>query len=215
VHREDQAIITRVRQNDEAAIGQLRKWIALCASPFRARLASEWEDLLEDIFLEVLEALDGFDGDEAKLKPFICRIASRTCIDWFRKKKRRVMLNLDELLEMLESRRDSSGGETRGPASQRDANKLAEAIQINVEAQIARKEILIVCLRIMNGMTQVCRETWGMILAGENYEAASEVLGVTKEALRKRAFDCRKRLKEELEERNIHIEVTVGELFRL
>ena len=79
----------------------LRDWIAGASGSFRRRLDFEWEDLQQELLIEVIEELDGgrYEGT-GPLRGFVSRSVAHSCIDRIRYRNRWRL----EPVEVLEQR---------------------------------------------------------------------------------------------------------------
>lgn len=96
---DEQELISRAGRGDEAAFEQLVKSYEkpiynLCLRMCRDR--DEAFDLSQESFLKAWHAISSFHG-ESKFQTWLLRIASNTCIDFLRKKKRRNTISMTEL----------------------------------------------------------------------------------------------------------------------
>jgi RNA polymerase sigma-70 factor (ECF subfamily) len=105
-------VIDDARRRDPDAIVAIYRTFS---SPVYAYLMRQtrnpaWaEDLTGEVFLEVLGAIDRFDGSADGLKAWVFRIARNTLIDHFRKESRRRHESIDaapELVDVAELRID-------------------------------------------------------------------------------------------------------------
>src|SRR5205085_1653053 len=82
---EDQEIITRFLRHESEAAHVIEGWIARAASPFRQRLGLQWEDVLQEVSLEVTRLLErGSFRGESSLKTYLWRIVNHACINQLR-----------------------------------------------------------------------------------------------------------------------------------
>ena len=82
----DQDIMARFLRRESEAVKVIEGWIARAASPFRQRLAAQWEDVLQEVCLEVTRLFErGAFRGEASLKTYLCceawPVRGRTCAD--------------------------------------------------------------------------------------------------------------------------------------
>jgi len=169
--RQDEAqLIARFVAGDPPAVGQIDGWIQQAAWPFRARLASTWEDLLQDVRLEVTRLLRErrFRG-ESSLKTYLWRVTSNACVDRVRSGRRVLWEELDAVDQAPE-----------GPRREADERVLGG------EA----RDLL---MRVLAEMSQECIDLWRMIVEGYSYRQMSRLTGVSEGALRVRVLRCRRR----------------------
>jgi RNA polymerase sigma-70 factor (ECF subfamily) len=170
VSSDDKQLITRFLEGESEAMKIIDSWIARAAWPFQRRLASEWEDVLQDIRLEVARLLRrGEFRGEASLKTYLWRVAGNACINQIRAQSKRDWVNLEDVAERSL------------PDESMPAN------------QLLKKESGEMLLRVLEKMPEECRQMWGMILAGLSYQEMSRQLGVSEGTLRVRVLRCRKR----------------------
>jgi RNA polymerase sigma-70 factor (ECF subfamily) len=170
VVEDDQEIIARFLRHEAEPARVIEGWIARAASPFRRRLGSNWEDLLQEVTLEIARLLEqkSFRG-EARLKTYIWRVTTHACLKQIRVQNRAQWLDLDAIVEQ------------GGPPEHSPLNKLLE------------KESVSLLLRVMEGATDECRGLWRLILAGLSYQEISRQMEASEGALRVKALRCRKR----------------------
>ena len=70
---------------DGDAVREVDGWIAQAAWSYRQRLSNEWDDILQEIRLELTRLLSrgSFRGDSS-LKTYLWRVVNHTCIDRLR-----------------------------------------------------------------------------------------------------------------------------------
>ena len=169
MQRDDAQLIDRYLEGDSEAVEQLDRWIKAAARSYFARLSHTWDDLLQELRLEVFRVLQErrFRGG-SKLKTYVWRIVSHTCLDNIRAQRRRVMVDVDESPEILHMARQAATSKTE------------------------RREIVDLALRVLEKVPEHCREIWRLIVDGYSYAEMSQRLGVSENALRVRALRCRK-----------------------
>jgi RNA polymerase sigma-70 factor, ECF subfamily len=167
---EDAQLVDRYLQGESGAYGTVEGWIASAARPFRRRLGQRWDDVLQDVRLEVTRLLNQqtFRG-ESSLKTYLWRVVCHTCLDRLRAQSRWHWTEIDGLPEWE-----------------------AEAVLTDPEPGLAQesKDLL---LRVLEQVSGECRRLWAMILDGLSYREMSERTGVSEGALRVRVLRCRKR----------------------
>jgi len=144
-------------------------WITGAAGPFRRRLAVDWQDLLQEVRLEVLRLLrrSSWRG-EARLKTYVWRVTGHTCLDALRRRRRRPEAEPAGLELELRSR---------------DPSPLDQVIDDDSTRAL---------LAALQAVPAECRQIWDRILRGLSYREISGELGVSEGALRVRAHRCRK-----------------------
>jgi RNA polymerase sigma-70 factor (ECF subfamily) len=170
VFEDDQEIIARFLRREAESARAIESWIARAASPFRRRLGSNWEDLLQEVTLEITRLLEqGSFRGEARLKTYIWRVTTHACLKQIRAQNKAQWLDLDSIVEK------------GGPPELSPLNKLLE------------KESVGLLLRVMERTTDECRGLWRLILAGLSYQEISRQMDASEGALRVKALRCRKR----------------------
>jgi RNA polymerase sigma-70 factor, ECF subfamily len=165
---EDQEIVARFLRGDAEAVGTLDGWIASAAWPYQRRLAHRWDDLLQDVRLEITRLLgQGKFRGESSLRTYLWRVVNHTCLDQIRAAGKRQWTDLDEL------ERDD-GGTLPDPAAGRHEDR----------------DLL---WRVLERVPGDCREMWRMIVAGLSYREMSGRLGVAEGTLRVRTLRCREK----------------------
>ncbi len=164
----DSETISGFLRGDAAASVAIDGWIARAAGAFRSRLGAHWEDLLQDVRLEILRLLrrGSFRG-ESSLKTYIWRVVNHACLHRLRAQRR---WRFEETDFDLEAAREPSPFDR---ASGREAARLL--------------------LRVLARVPENCRELWRMILDGLSYQEMSGAIGVAEGTLRVRVLRCRQR----------------------
>ena len=156
-------------RGEPPAIRQIDEWLRRAASPFRKRLRADWEDVLQEVRVEVFRLLEeGRFRPEASLRTYLWHVTAHNCIDAVRRQRRGppvVRQNRDDLRP------------ARGPSP---LDTLVER-----EREQARSALL-------EAAPIACRDLWKLILSGVSYREISRRLGVSEGALRVRAHRCRK-----------------------
>ncbi len=153
---------------DGEAIREVDTWISQAAWSFRQRLSEDWEDILQEIRLELTRLLrrGSFRGDSS-LKTYLWRVVNHTCIDRLRRRSRWRWQGLDDL-------------DHRGV--------LAEGARQGV-----RNEFRDLMLRVVSQTSKDCHKLWQLVLEGYSYREMSQQLGVSEATLRVRVLRCRKK----------------------
>ena len=167
---EDQEIVARFLQGDPDAVKTLDGWISRAAWPYQRRLADRWEDVLQDVRLEVTRLLgQGKFRGESSLRTYLWRVVSHTCLDQIRSQKKWQWTDLDDL-------EDRGNGGTSLPQTTPPGHEDRDLL-----------------LRVLEQVPQDCRELWRMVLAGFSYRDMSLRLGVAEGTLRVRVLRCREK----------------------
>jgi len=166
----DGELVTLFLGGDKETVEAANGWIARAATPFRRRLDSEWEDVLQEVRLEVFRLLQGgqYRG-EASLRTYLWQVTAHTCLDALRRRQRR-------------------------PAA--DALDIESSILAPDPSPLDRvlgQEREQMLLAALESMSRECRELWDLILSGLSYCELSGRLGVSEGTLRVRAHRCRQR----------------------
>ena len=165
---EDREMVSRFLRGEAAAIGVVDGWISRAAWPYQRRLADRWDDVLQEVRLEVTRLLgQGKFRGESSLRTYLWRVVSHTCLDQLRIQKKWKWADLEEV-----DLRSEPDPVPSGPARQED------------------KDLL---LRVLERVPSDCREMWRMIVAGLSYKEMSQRLGVAEGTLRVRVLRCRER----------------------
>src|SRR5215207_3073352 len=165
---EDQNMVARFLRGDRDAVGTVDGWISRAAWPYQRRLANRWDDVLQDIRLEITRLLtQGKFRGESSLRTYLWRVINHTCLDQIRSEGKRQWTDLEEI---------EKG--TAGPPP---------------ESAPARQEERDLLWRVLQKASRDCRDMWRMILAGFSYRDMSVRLGVAEGTLRVRALRCREK----------------------
>jgi len=165
---DDQEMVSRFLRGEADAVGTVDGWIARAAWPYQRRLANRWDDVLQDIRLEVTRLLgQGKFRGESSLRTYLWRVTSHSCLDQIRAESKRQWTDLEEI---------EKG--TAGPPP---------------NPSITVQEDRDLLWRVLERSSQDCREMWRMILAGHSYRDMSLRLGVAEGTLRVRALRCREK----------------------
>lgn len=162
----DTELLERFLAGEESAAVELIGWVRQAATPFRRRLAFEWEDVLQQALTELTADLQAarFRG-EGPLRGYVWRCVNHTCLDRVRRHRRWRFEPVEEL--MLEA-----------PLPSPFANAARGQTTRRVRALVA-------------AMPEHCQQLWAMILDELSYREMSEQLGVAEGTLRVRVLRCR------------------------
>jgi RNA polymerase sigma-70 factor, ECF subfamily len=166
----DQEVVTRYLRGESEAVGTVDGWISRAAWPYQRRLADRWDDVLQDVRLEVTRLLgQGKFRGESSLRTYLWRVVSHTCLDQLRAQSKWKWADL----ESLDQAEVPAAGMPRAfPSRQED------------------KDLL---LRVLDRVPQDCREMWRMIVAGLSYREMSLRMHVAEGTLRVRVLRCREK----------------------
>jgi RNA polymerase sigma factor (sigma-70 family) len=163
----DQEVVSRYLAGDAEAVGTVDAWIARAAWPYQRRLASRWEDVLQDVRLEVTRLLgQGKFRGESSLRTYLWQVVSHTCLDQLRAQGRWQWAELEAV--------DEDGSPHAPPAAGSHEDR-----------DLVR--------RVLGRMSGECRQMWQLIAKGHSYREMSERLGVAEGTLRVRVLRCRER----------------------
>lgn len=168
--RDDLKLAADFLAGDPEAVGTVSLWVREAAGRHRHRLPAEWDDLLQDLMVEVTAVLQ--DGDfrgDCTLRTFVWRIAHYRCLNRIRDLARRPE---DEL-----EGEASHVPDPRRPALERLLERESEDL----------------LLRFMETVSADCRRLWRSILVGRSYREISRETGISEGALRVRVLRCRQK----------------------
>jgi RNA polymerase sigma-70 factor (ECF subfamily) len=166
----DQEVVARFLRGDTEAIGTVDSWISRAAWPYQRRLADAWDDVLQDVRLEITRLLgQGKFRGESSLRTYLWRVVSHTCLDQLRARGKRQWTDLEE----VDNSADSGDGRAQAPVSRTEDRDLL--------------------LRVLGQVSQDCRELWRLIVHGHSYREMSLRLGVAEGTLRVRVLRCREK----------------------
>ncbi|HVR10489.1 MAG TPA: RNA polymerase sigma factor [Thermoanaerobaculia bacterium] len=163
----DQEVVSRYLQGDAEAVDTVDSWISRAAWPYQRRLSSRWEDVLQDVRLEVTRLLgQGKFRGESSLRTYLWQVVSHTCLDQLRAQGRWQWTELEAL--------DEGGGTSAPPAT--GGHEDRDLVQ-----------------RVLGRASGDCREMWRLIAMGHSYREMSQRLGVAEGTLRVRVLRCREK----------------------
>lgn len=167
---DDRELIKAYLRGDAAAVATIEQWIGRAAHSYRRRLAHCWEDVIQDLQLELFRLLDSgrFRGD-SRLRTYLWRVVNHSCLDRLRRLERRPQDELDEEQGLHEPAARAAGDRRRW----HESRDLVE--------------------RVLRRLSDECLRLWRMILAGHSYREMSAELGVAEGTLRVRVMRCRRR----------------------
>lgn len=165
---DDQDLVARFLRGETDAVGTVDEWISRAAWPYQRRLSHRWDDVLQDVRLEITRLLgQGKFRGESSLRTYLWRVINHTCLDQIRADGKRQWTDLEEI---------EKGTEGPIPDSEPD-----------------RQEDRDLLWRVLQKASRDCREMWRMILTGLSYRDMSVRLGVAEGTLRVRALRCREK----------------------
>jgi RNA polymerase sigma factor (sigma-70 family) len=163
----DQDVVSRFLQGDAEAVGTVDSWISRAAWPYQRRLSGRWEDVLQDVRLEVTRLLgQGRFRGESSLRTYLWQVVSHTCLDQLRAQGRWQWAELDAV--------DEGGSASAPPVTGGHENR--DLVQ-----------------RVLERVPGDCRQMWRLIAMGHSYREMSQRLGVAEGTLRVRVLRCREK----------------------
>ena len=136
-------------------------WVRAASTPFRLRLRGDWEDLLQEVQLELLGKLEGADYPAVgALRRHVAQVTVHRCIDRVRRAQRWRFEELPELSERVE----------------RPTRPIDAFLRIR---------------RIVDGLPENCLKLWRDLAAGFSYAEMAQRHGVREGTLRVRVLRCR------------------------
>lgn len=199
MHPEDELLIKQYLQGDEETVGQINRWIVGSASRWREALDSDWKNVLQEVHKKLCVLFRKADLDlEATLRTYVASIVSNTCIDIFRERKRRREVSLEENIGWLDGESDESGNEQRKQFSHKDVLNLLGRSQKTPDEELLEKESKLLLLQALDRASGKCRQVWQRILAEKSYKEISEELEMEQNAVRQRAYQCGKKIVDEM-----------------
>lgn len=171
---EDREIIRGFLAGDLDAVRVVDGWLEHAASSYRRRLREQWEDVLQDVRLEVTRLLrdEKFRG-ESSLKTYLWRVTCHTCLDRLRSGQRWNMVEYDPQTV--------------------DEDTAAVCDRPQEKVWSVERDLLI---RVLAEMGDDCRCLWRLVIDGHSYREMSEQVGVSEGALRVRVLRCRRKAQE-------------------
>lgn len=166
---EDADVAQRFLAGDRQAIRTVDSWILRAAWPFERRLRHRWDDVLQDVRLEITRLLSQgrFHGDSS-LKTYLFRVVSHTCVDQVRALNRRPTEDLADLDGCDQPLAPGPSAAERG----------------------ADRDLL---LRVLDRVPGECRNLWKMLASGVSYREMSDRMAVAEGTLRVRVLRCREK----------------------
>lgn len=167
---DDRDMVTRFLRGDADAVATLDGWISRAAWPYQRRLANRWDDVLQDVRLEVTRLLgEGKFRGESSLRTYLWRVVCHTCLDQIRSQGKWQFTDLETA--------DQEDGRAAGP------------LRVAVDDP-AERDLL---MRVLDRASPDCRDLWKMLLLGLSYKEMSLRLQVAEGTLRVRVLRCRER----------------------
>ncbi len=166
---DDEQLIAGFLRGERAAIEQIEDWLKQAASRYRQTLAMPWEDVQQELLLEVTGLLQrgAFRGD-SRLRTYLWRVANCVCLNLLRDQARE-----------RPGEPDAAADRLRAPGS-------------SPLERVLKNESVSDLTRLMEAMPE-CRKLWVMILGGKSYREMSRELGVSTGSLRVKVLRCRRK----------------------
>jgi RNA polymerase sigma-70 factor, ECF subfamily len=185
---EDAEVVRGFLGGERSSISTIDGWITRAAWPYQRRLAHRWDDVLQEIRLEITRLLGQgkFRGDSS-LKTYLWRVVSHTCLDQVRAQNKHKWEDLDEL----------------DGADQPHSPEPSQA-----ETRVDRDLLL----RVLDRVPYDCRNLWRMLAAGMSYKEMGDRLAVAEGTLRVRVLRCREKATSARAELLGGVSAVVGEL---
>jgi RNA polymerase sigma-70 factor, ECF subfamily len=166
---DDRDMVARFLRGEKDAVGTVDGWISRAAWPYQRRLADHWDDVLQDVRLEVTRLLmEGKFRGESSLRTYLWRVVSHTCLDQLRARSKWKWAELDAL-----EQEDGPAGVVQAPTTNREDRDLL--------------------FRVLERVPQECRLMWRMIVSGLSYKEMSLRMKVAEGTLRVRVLRCREK----------------------
>lgn len=166
---EDAEVVRGFLGGERSSVSTIDGWITRAAWPYQRRLAHRWDDVLQEIRLEITRLLGQgkFRGDSS-LKTYLWRVVSHTCLDQVRAQNKHKWEDLDDL-------EGADQPFSPGPSQ--------------AETRVERDLLL----RVLDRVPYDCRNLWRMLAAGLSYREMGDRLSVAEGTLRVRVLRCREK----------------------
>jgi RNA polymerase sigma-70 factor (ECF subfamily) len=180
LHLEDEELVQRALASQSDAFAELyeryRELVYRIAFRY-AHNKADALDLCQDIFVKAYESLSSFKG-EARFKTWLTRIASNTCVDFFRHARVRRAGELDE--QTMDTDLRTQGGRANPrPSEGLEREEIQEAVDAAV-AQLSPEHREVFVLNAVEGLT---------------YQEIAEAVGCPVGTVMSRLHYARKRLR--------------------
>ncbi len=164
---DDHELAVLIVAGEESAIKQVRGWIRGAATPYRASLYAELDDLEQEVLVAlVVDLREGAFEGRSSLSTYVRRMMVFRCINHLRDRRRRATEPIDDF-------------------------DLCSEKTSPLEAASASERISL-ALRIQSEMPQQCRVLWRMLLDGLGYQAMATAMNLNAGTVRVRALRCRR-----------------------
>jgi RNA polymerase sigma factor (sigma-70 family) len=170
---DESGIVSRFLAGDKEAVETVNKYIERAAWPYQRRLSRQWDDVLQDVRLEVMRLLaQGKFRGESSLRTYLWRVVSHKCLDYVRSHRRWDLPDLETDIDDLKS-----------PVGR----------YINQESENARLESRDLLSRVLGRVPEDCRSIWRLMVLGLSYREMSAKMGISEGTLRVRVLRCREK----------------------
>ena len=172
--RTDIGLVRHFLAGEPQAVTTIDGWIARAAWPYKRRLSHRWDDVLQEVRLEVIRLLGKgrFEG-QSSLRTYLWRVVSHACMD---------QLTRDTKVRLRDSTIDPASPDS---VVRRYVNQETDEIDSLESRDILRQ--------ILDDTPRDCRELWRLIAMGHTYRELSSRLGITEGLLRVRVLRCREK----------------------
>ena len=166
----DLALAAAFLEGDPEAAGTITAWLEQATRRYRGRLSNDWNDLVQDLLLEVTTSLrsGGFRG-ECQLRTYVWRIAHYRCLNRIRDRARRPEHELGD-----------------------DENQVPDPTRAVLD-RLVDAESTDLLIRFLHTVSVDCRRLWTRLLEGRSYREMSRETGISEGALRVRVLRCRQK----------------------
>ncbi len=166
---EDADVTQRFLAGDRQAMRTIDSWILRAAWPFKRGLRHRWDDLLQDVRLQITRLLaQGRVPGDSSLKTHLFRVVSYICLEQGRPLSRRPTEDLADLAGIDQP-------VAPGPSA---------------EDRYADRDLLV---RVLDRVPAECQNLWKMLASGVSYREMSDRMSVSEGTLRVRVLRCREK----------------------
>lgn len=168
--RSDERLIEAFLKGEREAVETIDRWLERATWPYRRRLESELDDVLQDIRLEITRLMQrkDFRGDSS-FKTYLWRVANHACLDRLRSKHRWAWSDFEDIADHLDN--EELRPSEHGP----------------------RFETRDLMTRVLQAVPRECKKLWIMIASGYTYIEMSRRQDVAAGTLRVRVKRCREK----------------------
>lgn len=189
----DEKLVERLKKGNTRALDALYRRYAKPLYAFCANMTGvkDSEDVVQDVFLRLIDRIDSFNPQKASFRTWLYRIARNRCIDLVRHEKHLTMLSLEK-----------NPGEHDNPGTGSLKDTLADERE-NVEQTLVRESEIEAVRDCINALQQEAEREAIMLyyLAGKVYREIGEVLGKSTSMAKNYVTSAREKVKRCLERR--------------